>query len=109
METVPLVNYSLIASNSERALAAHFVSPAAEFLKSRDFQGLDFSVPIDARVGIVPGSFGTASSGYVVINENSDEKVSSHCVVDYSKVVGSVTSLVTDEDEVTSNIEKNSV
>ncbi len=33
-------------------------------LKSRDFQGMEFSVPAEAVVGVLPGQFGTASSGY---------------------------------------------
>jgi hypothetical protein len=58
------VSQALSVPNTEKRLAVHFESAAADFLKSRDFQGMEFAVPQDAVVGVQAGQFGTASSGY---------------------------------------------
>jgi hypothetical protein len=58
------VSQALSVPNTEKRLAVHFESAAADFLQSRDYQGMDFTVPQDAIVGVQTGQFGTASSGY---------------------------------------------
>lgn len=65
-----LSSQALSVPNAEKRLAVHFESAAADFLKSRDFQGLDFGVPEDAIVGVQAGQFGTASSGYKNVTLN---------------------------------------
>ena len=113
VDPVLLTSSSAITiSNSERALAAHFSSPAADFLKSRDFQGLDFSVPNDARVEIVTGCFGTASSGYVIMKDSDNEDQVSSSKVTEKVVVTSIPSLNVDSsstDTISNSKEQNNL
>ena len=54
---------ALTTTNTEKRITSHFVSAGADYLKTREFQGLDYAVPADQSLEAVPGQCGTAS-GY---------------------------------------------
>lgn len=66
------VSSALTTVNTERRLANQFVSAGAEFLRSREFQGLEYSVPVNQSLEAVPGQAGIAS-GYTHISATDVE------------------------------------
>jgi hypothetical protein len=61
-DTRKQLSSSTIAIKSESTVTA-FVSPASAYLSSREYQGLDPSIPLDRSTQIYPGQYGIAS-GY---------------------------------------------
>lgn len=72
---------ALTTSNTEKRITNHFVSAGADFLKTREFQGLDYAVPADQSLEAVPGQCGTAS-GYRHMSSVDDTPSSATCAED---------------------------
>ncbi len=88
----------LVAVSGERTLAAHFKSEGAEFLKGRDYQGLEYSAAAGASTKIVQGQHGTAS-GYTRLSDVGSPEGNSIEGSDAAKGADLKSSSVEDRDE----------